>query len=329
MLSTIIVTMSLVGAPEGRELIDRVVAVVNDDIVLSSELEQRVEALAGNNVSQEQALEQLINERLMSQQIRDAKITITDEEIDRAVKDILRTNNITEAELAAAIEARGMTMEKYRSDLKEQLIRLKLIDQKVRSRVVIPEAEIKAEYDRQTRDEQKEELVTIRHIFFRWGSSPDRTERDRIIGKARAARQRVSGGEDFATVAKEISQGPTATNGGDLGEMNREQMIPELAKGIEGLKAGEMSAPIETDSGVHIVLLEKVRAKASSSFAEVRNRIYQELYQREVEAQMGVWLEELRKQAAVAIKTLSCGCVRCLRWRSARPYGAQAGGSAR
>ncbi|MEO1337794.1 MAG: peptidylprolyl isomerase, partial [Myxococcota bacterium] len=226
---------------------------------------------------------------------------ITEDEINRAIQDILRTNKISEAELQAAIDARNMSMSQYREDLKSQLIRLKLIDQKVRSRVVIPEAEIKSEFERQTRDEAKDEMVKIRHIFLRWGESPDPTERTRVMAKAKDARQRVIKGEAFDAVARALSEGPTAATGGDLGEMSRQQMLPELARGIKGVKVGELSNPIETDSGVHVVLVEARREKGSSSYAEARNAIYQKLYQREVEAQMKVWLEELRKQAAVSI----------------------------
>ncbi|MEM7677704.1 MAG: peptidylprolyl isomerase [Myxococcota bacterium] len=300
MLQSMMLMLALVSAPGDRELVDRIVAVVNDDVVIASELN----AQAGPGVGDGQRkamLEQLINERLMQQQIREAKININDDEVSRAIQDILRTNNISEAELQAAIDARNMSMSQYREDLKSQLIRLKLIDQKVRSRVVIPEAEIKAEFERQTRDEAKDEMVKIRHIFLRWGESPDPTERSRVMAKAQKARQQVMDGADFAETARAMSEGPTAATGGDLGEMSRQQMLPELARGIKGVKAGSLSAPIETDSGVHVVLVEARREKGSSAYAEARNAIYQKLYQREVEAQMKVWLEELRKQAAVSI----------------------------
>ena len=302
MLTPIALSLLLTSAPGQRELVDRIVAVVNDDVIIASELEASATEFGASNLGKKEILEKLISEKLMTQQIQEAKIEVNDDDVDRAIKDILRTNRITEGELRAAVEARGLSMDKYRTDLKTQLIRLKLIDMKVRSRVVIPESEIKAEYERQTRNEKQEEFVRIRHIFLRWGDSPDPSERNRVLAAARAARQRVADGEAFDKVAKELSQGPTAASGGDLGEMSQQQMLPELAKGIEGLTEGQLTEPLETDSGVHVVLLEGRRKKAATAYAEVRNRIYQELYQKEVEAQMTVWLEELRKQAAVSIK---------------------------
>ena len=299
MQSANLLLLFALAAPGQREPVDRIVAVVNDDVVIESELEQT--ALQIPQATRAQVLEQLINERLMMQQIAEAKIEVTEDDIARSIQDILRTNRITEAELKAAIESRGMSMAQYKEDLKSQLIRLKLIQMKVHSRVVIPEAEIKAEYERRTRDDSKEVLVRIRHVFLRWGESPDPNERLRVLTAARAARQRVVGGEAFADVAKEVSQSPTAASGGDLGEMSQDGMLPALAKGIEGLKEGDVSEPIETDSGVHVVLLESRRRKAAVAYADARLQIYQELYQKEVEAQMKVWLEELRKQAAVTV----------------------------
>ena len=306
MLTSVILGLALTSAPGPRQLVDRIVAIVNDDVIILSELDD-AENIPGINLSSDpterrkQLLEQLINERLMQQQISEAKIEITEDELGRAIQDILRTNKITEAELKTAVEARGLSMGQYREDLKSQLIRLKLIDTKVRSRVVIPEAEIRAEYDRRVRDESKETLVRVRHVFLRWGESPDPNERTRVLTAAKAARQRILNGENFEQVAREVSQSSTAQVGGDLGEMNQTQMLPELAKAIGPMKPGDISQPIETPNGVHVVRLESRRSKASTTYAESRIKIYQELYQREVEAQMRVWLEELRKQAAVTI----------------------------
>lgn len=305
MLTLLALSLALTAQPQPRQLVDRIVAVVNDDVILKSELDDAVEkmtaAFGNRKPDLTQVLESLIAERLMLQQLAEAKIEVDDDQVSRAIQDILRQNKLTEAELQTAIESRGMSMNQYREDVRAQLVRLKLIDMKVRSRVVIPEAEIKAEFERRTRDDAREELVRIRHIFLRWGESPDPTERDRVLAAAQAAKQRVEAGEAFEAVAKEISQGPTASTGGDLGEMSVDGMLPELARGIKGLPPGEITDPIETGSGVHVVQVENRRQKSGQSYEQARTPIYNEMYQREVEAQMKVWLEELRDQAAVTV----------------------------
>ncbi|MBK6686696.1 MAG: peptidylprolyl isomerase [Deltaproteobacteria bacterium] len=302
--------LALAAPPnDGRQLLDRIVAVVNDEIITLSE----VEAAAGPYLPQNDTeakkqalyrdiLDQLIAERLLSEQIKEAKIGITEEEVDRAIKDILRQNKIDEEDLKQAVESRGMSLGQYREDLKTQLIRLKIIDMKVRSRVVVPETDIKAEYDRQSRDEKVENLVKIRHIYFRYGDSPDPKEKARILGLATAARKRAVDGEDFGALATELSQGPTAAQGGDLGELAEAGLLPELAKVVKTMQPNTISQPIETINGVHVVRLEGRRVKESKAYAEQREQIYQRLYQKEVETQMKIWLDELRAQSAVEVR---------------------------
>lgn len=309
MFAPLVASLILSATPGQRVLVDRIVAVVNDEIVTLSELEasSRPFMQEGDSEERKQALykdilDQLIAERLLGQQIKDAGISVTEDEVDRAIKDILRQNKIAEEDLREAVESRGMSMGQYREDLKTQLIRLKVVDLKVRSRVVIPEADLKAEYDRKVRDSKKEELVHIRHIYFRWGESPDPGEKVRVLGTAEAARQRVLAGESFAQVAEEVSQGPTAAQGGDLGEMGAKSLLPELARGIQGVKVGEISKPIETQGGVHVVVVESRRFKEPVSFAELRDQIYQDLYTKEVERQMKIWLDELRAQSAIVVR---------------------------
>lgn len=309
MLTPYLLAVLSAAAPGQRELVDRVAAVVNDDIITLSEVQAAAKPYASPDDGEERKkmlyadiLDQLINERLLGQQIKEAQIDVTDDEVERAMQDILRQNKITEEELKQAVEARGMSVGEYKVDLKSQLIRLKLIDLKVRSRVVVPESDIRAEYDNRNRGQSKDEMVTISHLFFRWGESPDPAEKARVMARAAAARQRIVKGEDFAAVAKEISEGPTAAQGGSLGELARKGLLPELDKALMSIEPGEMSPPVETANGVHVVLLEGRRFKEGTPYAEMRDRIYQDLYQRRVEEQMKLWLEELRASSAVDVR---------------------------
>jgi peptidyl-prolyl cis-trans isomerase SurA len=309
MNTALVICFVLATVPGERKLVDRIVAVVNDEIITLSELDAATKPYMEPNADAQKqdatyknVLEQLISEKLLSQQINEAKITADDEEVERAIKDILRQNNITEDELRQAVEARGMAMNQYREDLKQQLIRLKIIDLKVRSRVQISDAEVKAEFDRLNANEPREELVSLRHIFFRWGESPDPAERARVLKAARDARDRVTKGEDFAEVAKAVSQGPTAASGGDLGEVSKKGLLPELSQVVERAGVGEISEPIETKNGVHVVRVDARRLKDATPFAEARNPIYQRLYTQEVDRQMKVWVEELRADAAVDVR---------------------------
>ncbi len=308
-LSLLILAGLTISAPQ-RTLVDKVAAVVNDDIVTLSEVKAAAAPyLAQNNdparrkALYKDVLEQLISERLLAQQIKEADIRVGEADVDRAIKDILRQNQLSDAQLAQALEARGMTMARYREELKAQLIRLKLIDLKVRSRVVIPESDIKAEYESRTAGEEEETFVSISHLFFRWGDETSEEEKTRIKTQAEEARKRVTGSkEDFAAVAKEVSQGPTASQGGSLGEMSSTGLMAALAEPVKGMQVGEVSKPIETTGGIHVVKLNGRRKEKKSNYQKMRAKIHQELYQQRVETQMKLWMDELRKNAAVDVR---------------------------
>ncbi|MBI2375981.1 MAG: peptidylprolyl isomerase [Deltaproteobacteria bacterium] len=303
-MSLVLVALALVAEP-ARTLVDRVVAVVDDDVITYSELDSAARALisnpddtAKNDQIRKDVLDQLIADRLLEAQLREAKIDVSEEDVERAIDDIARQNQLSRVELEEAVRSRGMSLSQYRHDLEKQLERLKLIDLKVRSKVVIAEADQKAEYERRVGSE-RDELVEIHHLFFR---SNDASERDRALERANAARARVVGGESFEAVAREVSEGPTAATGGGLGEMSRSSLLPELLRAIQKLSPDEISPPVVTDNGVHVVKLDAVKKKEPPSFESLRGQIYQMLYQREVERQMREWVEELRSLASVKVK---------------------------
>ena len=120
-----------------------------------------------------------------------------------------------------------------------------------------------------------------------------------MLKNAQTGQKRLLLGEDFAKVAKEMSEGPSASTGGGLGDLDASSLLPELARAARQLKVMEISAPIETQNGVHVIQIQKLQAKAPPPFEQRRNPIYQRLYQAEVERQMGLWIDELKKKSVI------------------------------
>lgn len=298
------------SAPDDRILLDKIVATVNGDIVTLSELRKAAEPfLAQNDTPAKRrrlyrdVIEQLIDERLLAQQIREAKINVTDRQVKAAVEDILRQNKLTRDQLMAALDARNLSLAAYEADVKEQLKRLKLVDDKVRARVVVPDSEVRAEYERRVKDDPPKVKINIAHIMLRYDENSPPEDKDRILAEARSIRTKVvEEQEPFEEVAKKVSQGPTASKGGGLGEMNASALMPELALGVEGLKPGQISQPILTPNGVHVVKLIARRLERSKTFKELRPKIYQELFQARFEKQTKVWLDEVERESAIDIR---------------------------
>lgn len=308
MLLCLNLALALSAAPE-RVVVDRIVAVVNDDVITLSELDTAAKPYLSENSTAEKrtalygaALDSLIAEKLIQQQIREAKLDVTSDDVERAIDDISKQNHLSRDDLKSALEARGMSMAQYKSDLEKQLLRLKLVDLKVRSRVVVPDADVRAEWERQVSLEKREKLLKLRHLLFRWGETADAAEKKRILDIATKARNRVVGGEDFGAVAKAVSEGPTASDGGDLGWLTGSNLLPELARAVVKMQVGEISGPVETANGVHILWLEDAKLKDPTGFESARAQIYQKLYQEEVEHQMKIWVDELRSTGAVEVR---------------------------
>ncbi|NJK89913.1 MAG: hypothetical protein HC923_11320 [Myxococcales bacterium] len=287
------------GAP--GVLIDRIAAVVNDDVITLSEVEAAVRAFEAEGQGQadrsklrEQVLNDLIAERLLEQQISASDVTVDDAEIDRAVQDILRQNEITEDQLQQALDSRGMTMGQYREDLRDQLLRLRVIDRNVRSRVSISDEDVREEYERRTRNLAKKEIIRISHILI-----PFDGDEASANAKALAARSRVIEGEPFAEVASDVSKGPTASSGGSLGEVDVAGLVPEFKMAVSQMRVGDVSEPIAVQDGFHILVLQDRRFDAGEAYESVAANIRDQLYQREVERQMQIWLEEVEAASAV------------------------------
>lgn len=282
-------------------LVDRIAAVVNDDVITLSEvraasrpLEQPGQTEAERQRLMSDVLDDLIADRLLEQQIRESEVEVTEADLERAVQDILRQNNITREQLEQALAARNMSMSQYREDLREQLLRLKVIDRNVRSKITITETEVEEAYQREIRDQDKTELVTISHIYVPFGDAPAAAR-----ATAEAALERVRQGEAFEDVAREVSQGPTASTGGSLGELAVGGLLPGLARAVASMEVGDLSEPVEAGPGLHVVRLDARRFEAGTPFEEMAPKLREQLYQREMEKQMRLWLDELESKAAV------------------------------
>ncbi|MBX2813303.1 MAG: peptidylprolyl isomerase [Myxococcales bacterium] len=301
---------STTKAPKDRRvLLDQLVATVDNHVITLSEVQKNARPfLAQNQTTKrrnklyEDVLEQLINEKLLEKQITEADINVSEGEVQAAIEDILRQNRLTPDQLQEAVVSRGITYEDYKHDVKKQLVQLKLIDLKVRSKIVITEEDLRAEYESRVRAESAKTKVSISHILLRFGDNATDEEKQRIEEQAEDVRRLVGEQpESFGEVAKELSQGPTAAKGGSLGELDELELLPALAAAIHSLEPGQISNPVVTPNGIHIVKLDQRRQEGAQSFEQMAGLLRRELQQQRSDDQMKVWLNELRRDSAINI----------------------------
>ncbi len=296
------------------EISNRVAAVVNDEIITLWELNRRIQEVTGVNAEeirlrdetryQQTAriiLDDLINDRIAGGKIRELGIEVRPEEVDAAVERVRRINQISQEELALTLEKRGLSLEAYREEIKGQLERSRLINREIKSRIVIREERILDYYREKQEEFSQPAKVRLAVIFFRLEDPENADETARKLQRARDIVTALQAGADFGSLAREHSQGPGAGEGGDVGFFRNSELAPKLAAVVSSLAPGEVGGPVVLPAGVQIVKLLERQGGEVKPIEEVRERIYESLYQEEVNRRYSSWVRELRENAFVQV----------------------------
>ena len=299
------------------ELVDKVAAVVNDDVIALSEVEKRAApeiAAANQNRDPQQraelrkralqgALDQLIAEKLLEKEMDDLGIAVTDQEVDLGIEDVRKQNNLEPEQFEQALRGEGYSMKDYREFMRKHLRRLKLVNLKVRNKVKISDKDLRAAYDQWARMEQSDPEIHARHILVKVEPNAPPAEVAKALEKAKAlAAEARKPGVDFAELAKKKSDGPSGPDGGDLGTFRRGVMVPEFDKVAFSLPAGGISDPVRTRFGWHVIKVEERRAVPVKSFEEMKDQLQEKLSREQLEKYTDQYVKELRQQATVEVR---------------------------
>jgi parvulin-like peptidyl-prolyl isomerase len=299
-----------------RHVVEKIVAVVNDEIILESELEQWAQPQLRGQVDldtpegrkaweevKRKALDAMIEGRLISQQATELKLSVTPEEVDRAIDEVKRQNKLDDATFIEALKSQGFSFEAYRKNLRKQILELKVVNTAVRSRVSISEDEVRTYYQQNARQLAGENTAHIRQILIAVSgdATPDEVERKkRVAGKVvELARQ----GRSFQELAKAYSDDETTkAEGGDAGWVGHGVLVDQLEEVIASMDAGDVRGPIRTPRGFHVLQLVERKAGDLRPFDEVKDQLRKTLYDQQVEKATQSWLRELKKKAHIDIR---------------------------
>ncbi|MBI3989086.1 MAG: peptidylprolyl isomerase [candidate division NC10 bacterium] len=307
------------AAPAYGILIEKVVAVVNGEVLTLSELQEEgkpllrriVQELTGEEqkeqmkATQQQLLEAMILRRLQLQEAKKEEIQTPPAEVTAAIEGIKRRGGFeTDEELKAALAKEGITFERFKKGIEEQLLLSKIVTKQVTSTVILSEEELQRYYQ-EHQDQYKRPLeVKLRHIFIQVPQRADEEEVSKAEARAEEALAAIRAGMDFAEAAARYSDGPTAKEGGELGRMKQGELAPELEKAAFSLPVGEVSDLIRMSGGFSIIKVEERTTDPSIPFAEVREAIQKALYQEKLQAKLKEWLDSLKSKAAIEVKGL-------------------------
>ena len=306
------------GIKKPKNITNAVVAIVNDEIITLHDVNRAAQPAiveaekkgALNDTARNQirrsALDHLIEKKLTEQKIKELNIRVSEEEIRQAIDDVRKQNNIPSQEaLVTALAGQGLTFDQYRTQLQEQIEKLKLVSMEVRAKVLVGESEMRDYYTANLAKYTEDESFRARHIFFKTGEKATQDEMLRAKTTALAVLADAKGGKDFAELAKKFSEDPAARkDGGDLGSFKKGDMQPELEKTILSLKPGEVSELVSTPIGFHIIKLEARVVGVTKPFESVKSEIEEILYRKKSEERFSQWAKDLRGKASVEIREL-------------------------
>lgn len=302
---------SLVGArsvekPVGG-VVDRVAAVVNDDIVLQSE----VVALGGSYIeeavarsgpparaaAEREVLDKLIERALVQQTVSKLGLDVSETELDRTVDDIAKRNNFSREQLRAEIEKTGGVWSTYRTELSESLREMKFAQSVLRPRVTIAEDELRDAFRRATKDAPMR--AHVQAIFLTW-TAEDAASRQAVLDRAEALRAQVTGGADFVELSKIHDQGPFGAQNGDMGTFGAGELVSTLDVVVQATATGQVTAPIASERGVFLLRVAD-RSAGGMDFEAMRAQLTDTVFQTRMEDEKERWFEEARRGASIRV----------------------------
>ena len=296
------------------EICNRVVAIVNDEIVTLHELNAMMQKLTGipseqlKNQSEEiylktrqKTLDDLIDLKIGLEKIKELEIEVTAEEVDQTIERIKADNQLTQEDLLAELKNQGSNYKSYRESIEKELERVQLINYEVKSKIILREEEIEEYYKTHRNEFTSEGRVRLGLIFLKQKDPADKNEARALYQKAQDILSMIKGGKNFASLARKFSNGPGASEGGDLGVFKISELNPEMAEIIKDLSPGDVSKPTISPYGIKIIKVEEKDGGGEKSLEQVRNSIHTILYRKELNKRYSAWIKDLRKKAYIKI----------------------------
>jgi peptidyl-prolyl cis-trans isomerase SurA len=306
------VVLNVPAPAHSSVLLDRVVAVVNKEVITWSELYEMMEYEATDQVKalkQEDRLkvfknnealflDRLIDIRLQIQDARRLGFEVTPDELTQAIESIKKKYSLTDDLFKESLKKEGLTIEDYKKRLSEQILVSHFVNQQIKNKVIVSEEDVKKYIDLSKQSLNDGESFKLRMIFF--AKPKDDADRKTNEDKASLVIQRLKAGEDFSLLAKEYSEDPSAKNGGELGFIKQSQTAKEFLAALSKMNIGDFSNPFWTEKGLQIIKLdEKTAVKSIDSIREdAKNQVAEVQFQEKYKS----WIKSLREKAHIEIR---------------------------
>ncbi|UCG07300.1 MAG: SurA N-terminal domain-containing protein [Desulfobacterales bacterium] len=310
------ILFSGVTLAEELALVDRIVAVVNNELITLYDLNQKFEPYVKNIKAlgydedmerktlfkvRSDVLNQLIDNMLAGQQTEKYKLTVTEKEIDSSIERIKSARYYTDEDLRAGLAQQGLTMEDFRKEIKEQLLRGKLVNLEVKSKIVVTMQNIKSYYDSHPEKYVGEKKYTLWNIYVNIPSSAADSEKQSVLRKMQVILDKLEQGQKFEDLVNGDFLTSMQAKGGELGLFLLKELSAQLQKIVKNMQAGEFSSILDTEYGYQIIYVQNIIETKTKSLAEAEKEIEDILYKELVDNKYQEWLKELRSRSHIKV----------------------------
>lgn len=296
------------------KIVDKVVAIVNDQIITLSDTEKFRKKIQGGGLVDDALLRlressvllkdktallnQLIDERLLDSEVKKKGLEVTIERVEQEIRNIAKNNNITRNQLKDALQAKGVTMSQYQDFIKTSLERQSLIEKEVSSKIRISDEDVSSYYLSKKGPSSSQVFeYTLAHILF----NPNNGGDSAAVNRAKAVIEKVKAGQSFEKLAEQFSEDKNFSKGGLLGSFKAGEMLKELDSAVRNVSVGEITEPVKTKMGIHVVKVLKRTLVSDPKLEEEKEEIRRVLYGEAFKRQFKSWLNQRRDESFIRI----------------------------
>jgi len=244
------------------------------------------------------AMRRVVDVRLLTQEARKLNLQPDSGRVDATMEQLVQQAG-GRSEFDTELSKIGVSFDQLRSSISDSDLVQIYITTQIDPQVTVTDQEVETYYSQNPEMFARPDMIRARHIMIRITQQSDQAEKDSAKARATAAHKRVLGGEDFAAVATEVSEGPNAAKGGDLGFFARDSMVPVLTDAAFSLDIGEISGVVESQFGFHILEVDEKRAASTMTFEEAKERLEQMLRENKAGEKLSKLLAGLNEAATV------------------------------
>ena len=304
------------GLSTSEAVVDRIVAVVNEEVITLSEVdriigpflkeavraEDRLERKEQLNRVRRQALDALIEEKLMDREVKKAGIKVTPREVEAVIDDVKKQNKVTQEGLERALAVEGITFEQYKTQIERKILRTKLVQWSVKVEPKASEKQLREFYEQNAERYRTPETLRPAHILFGIPREAPSEKVQEVRKKCQEVLDRIRKGEDFGEMALLYSQDPSAKDRGDLGYFKKGELLPAFEKEFNRLRVGEVGGIIRTEFGFHLIKLLDRRGGTPMPFEEAKAQVQKEYFRSETDRAVRQFITSLKEKSVIDIR---------------------------